>query len=31
MGASPAAVLALARLNAEIDVRPVLESVRVPT
>jgi class 3 adenylate cyclase/alpha-beta hydrolase superfamily lysophospholipase len=31
MGASPAAVLALSRTNAEIDVRPVLESVRVPT
>jgi class 3 adenylate cyclase len=31
LGASPAAVLALTRMNAEIDVRPVLESVPVPT
>ncbi len=31
MGASPAAVLALTRMNAEIDVRPILESIRVPT
>jgi class 3 adenylate cyclase len=31
MGASPAAVLALTRMNAEIDVRALLESVRVPT
>ncbi len=31
MGASPAAVLALARMNAEIDVRSVLPTVRVPT
>jgi pimeloyl-ACP methyl ester carboxylesterase len=31
LGASPAAVLALVRMNAGIDVRPVLESVRVPT
>jgi class 3 adenylate cyclase len=30
-GASPAAVVALMSMNAEIDVRPVLESVRVPT
>lgn len=31
MGASPAAVLALTRMNAAIDVRPLLETVRVPT
>ena len=31
MGASPAAVLALVNMNAEIDVRPVLEACRVPT
>ena len=31
MGASPSAVLALNAMNAAIDVRPVLESVRVPT
>ena len=31
MGASPAAVLALVRMNAEIDVRSVLPTVRVPT
>ncbi len=31
LGASPAAVLALARMNAQIDVRSVLPSVRVPT
>ncbi|HXG64173.1 MAG TPA: alpha/beta fold hydrolase [Blastocatellia bacterium] len=31
MGASPAAALALTRMNAEIDVRDVLPSVRVPT
>ncbi len=31
LGASPSAVLALIGMNAEIDVRPVLESVRVPT
>src|SRR5579871_999395 len=30
-GASPAAAVALARMNAEIDVRPVLPAVRVPT
>jgi class 3 adenylate cyclase len=30
-GASPAAVLALATMNAAIDVRPVLASVHVPT
>ncbi len=31
MGASPAAALALTRMNAEIDVRGVLPSIRVPT
>jgi len=31
LGASPAAVAALVRMNAEIDVRSVLPSVRVPT
>ena len=31
MGASPGAVLALTRMNAEIDVRPILQSIRVPT
>lgn len=31
LGASPAAVLALCAMNAAIDVRPILESVRVPT
>jgi class 3 adenylate cyclase len=31
LGASPAAVLALGRMNAEIDVRPILPAVRVPT
>lgn len=30
-GASPAAAAALTRMNSEIDVRPVLGSVRVPT
>jgi pimeloyl-ACP methyl ester carboxylesterase/DNA-binding CsgD family transcriptional regulator len=30
-GASPAAAVALARMNAEIDVRPILSTVRVPT
>ena len=30
-GASPGAVLALTRMNAQIDVRPVLSAVRVPT
>ncbi len=30
-GASPAAAAALAKMNSEIDVRPVLETVRVPT
>lgn len=31
MGASPAAALALTRMNAEIDVRSVLPSIRIPT
>ena len=31
MGASPGAALALTRMNAEIDVRDVLPSIRVPT
>ena len=31
MGASPGAALALTRMNSEIDVRPVLSHVRVPT
>ena len=31
MGASPGAALALTRMNAEIDVRPILSSIRVPT
>jgi pimeloyl-ACP methyl ester carboxylesterase len=31
MGASPSAVLALVKMNAEIDVRPILETCRVPT
>ena len=31
MGASPGAALALTRMNAEIDIRPVLPTVRVPT
>ncbi|MBK6315659.1 MAG: alpha/beta fold hydrolase [Blastocatellia bacterium] len=31
MGASPAAAVALTRMNAEIDVRNILRSVRVPT
>ena len=30
-GASPAAALTLTRMNAEIDVRPILKAVRVPT
>jgi pimeloyl-ACP methyl ester carboxylesterase len=30
-GASPAAAVALARMNAEIDVRPVLAAIQVPT
>jgi class 3 adenylate cyclase len=31
MGASPSAVLALTRMNAEIDVRAVLPAIRIPT
>jgi pimeloyl-ACP methyl ester carboxylesterase/DNA-binding winged helix-turn-helix (wHTH) protein len=31
MGASPGAALALTKMNAEIDVRPILSSIRVPT
>jgi class 3 adenylate cyclase len=31
LGASPSAALALSRMNAEIDVRPILPTVRVPT
>ena len=31
MGASPAAALALTQMNAEVDVRSVLPSIRVPT
>ena len=31
MGASPAAALALTRMNAEVDVRSILPSIRVPT
>jgi class 3 adenylate cyclase len=31
LGASPGAVLALTRMNAEIDVRSILDAVRVPT
>lgn len=31
LGASPAAAVALARMNAEIDVRPSLAAIRVPT
>jgi class 3 adenylate cyclase/alpha-beta hydrolase superfamily lysophospholipase len=31
MGASPSAAVRLTRMNAEIDVRPVLSAVRVPT
>jgi class 3 adenylate cyclase len=30
-GASPGAALALMRMNAEIDVRPILDAIRVPT
>ncbi len=30
-GASPAAAIALTRMNAEIDVRPILPAIRVPT
>lgn len=31
MGASPGGALALTQMNAEIDVRPILPSIRVPT
>lgn len=31
MGASPSAAVALTRMNAEIDIRPILPSVRVPS
>ena len=31
MGASPGAALALTRMNGEIDVRPILGAIRVPT
>ena len=31
MGASPGAAVALTRMNAEIDIRDVLPSIRVPT
>jgi pimeloyl-ACP methyl ester carboxylesterase/DNA-binding CsgD family transcriptional regulator len=31
LSASPTAAVALARMNADIDVRPVLKSIRVPT
>ena len=31
LAASPAAVVALVRMNAQIDVRPILGSIRVPT
>ncbi len=31
LGASPAAVIALSRMNSEIDIRQVLPSIRVPT
>jgi len=31
LSASPAAVVALVRMNAQIDVRPILASIRVPT
>ena len=31
LGASPAAVLELVRMNAQIDVRPILPAIRVPT
>src|SRR5690606_17244890 len=31
MGASPGAALALTRMNAEIDIRGILPSIRVPT
>jgi class 3 adenylate cyclase len=31
LGASPSAVVALMRMNSEIDIRPILPSIRVPT
>lgn len=31
MGASPGAVLALTKMNAQIDVRPILKTIQVPT
>ena len=31
LGASPGAALALTRMNAAIDVRPILEAIRIPT
>ncbi|MBI5264458.1 MAG: adenylate/guanylate cyclase domain-containing protein [Bradyrhizobium sp.] len=31
LGASPSAVVALMRMNSQIDVRPILSSIRVPT
>ena len=31
MGASPAAAIALTQMNAEIDVRHILPTIRVPT
>ena len=31
MGASPGAALALTRMNAQIDIRPILRSIQVPT
>ena len=31
MGASPGAAVALTRMNAQIDVRPILPSIQVPT
>ncbi len=31
MGASPGAVLALTRMNAQIDIRPILPTIQVPT
>jgi pimeloyl-ACP methyl ester carboxylesterase len=31
MGASPGSAIALTRMNAEIDVRPILSGIRVPT
>lgn len=31
MGASPGAALALTRMNAQVDIRPILRSIQVPT